>query len=202
MRNKILITMAAAGMVCGTSAFADTIPNADAGSGTISFSGSVIEAPCSIVPQSQNIQVNLGQVSVKSLTAADKYSGAVPFSIDLTGCSFDTPPASGGTGTNYSKVAVDFTGSGLTSPTGGSLTKGEIANTASDNPAGHVAIQLLKSDASTPVDLSKAPTAGDIALDTSSTTSQLKFYARMYTLGEAATSGNVGATITYKLKYF
>lgn len=201
MRNKIFLAMAAAGMMCATSAFAATatIPTADAGQGTITFSGSVIDAPCSIVPESQNIQVNLGQISVKSLAAADKNSDPVPFTINLAQCSFDdtssnTPPA-----TNYSKVAVEFTG--ITAPTGGNLNKGEIANTA-NNPAENVAIQILKSDASTPVDLSVAPTTGDTTLDTSSATNKLNFFARMMTVGGAAKPGNVGATVTYKLKYF
>lgn len=200
MRNKIFLAMAAAGMMCATSAFAATIPTADAGQGTITFSGSVIDAPCSIVPESQNIQVNLGQISVKSLAAADKNSDPVPFTINLAQCSFDDLGNNSTAGTtNYSKVAVEFTG--ITAPTGGNLNKGEIANTA-NNPAENVAIQILKSDASTPVDLSAAPTTGDTTLDTSSATNKLNFFARMMTVGGAAKPGNVGATVTYKLKYF
>lgn len=66
MRNKIILAMAAVGMMGGTSAFAaNTIATTDAGGGTMTFSGSVIDAPCSIVPDSQNIKVDLGQVSMK-----------------------------------------------------------------------------------------------------------------------------------------
>ncbi|EMU8144871.1 fimbrial protein [Salmonella enterica] len=198
MCNKIIIAMAAAGMMCATSAFA-----ADAGGGTITFSGSVIEAPCSIVPDSQNIQVNLGQVSAKSLKTAGATSSAVPVTINLTGCSFDdtsgnTPPA-----TNYSKVAVVFPGAPAPETGDGTLGNGEIKNMATDNPAGKVAIQLLKSDASTPVDLTiNNPSDGDIQLDTASSGNQLKFFARMISVAGTATPGNVGATVTYKLKYF
>ncbi|ECC4968146.1 fimbrial protein [Salmonella enterica subsp. enterica serovar Bonariensis] len=195
MRNKITLAMALAGMMCGTSAFA-----ADAGGGQIIFSGSVIDAPCSIVPESQNIQVNLGQVSAKSLKAAGATSSAVPIIINLTGCSFDTPPSGGGT--NYSKVAVDFPGVPAPETSDGTLDNGEIKNMASNSPATKVAIQLLKSDASTPVKLDTPPANGDINLDTTSGNNQLKFFARMISVAGGATSGSVGATVTYKLKYF
>ncbi|ECK9010474.1 fimbrial protein [Salmonella enterica] len=195
MRNKITLAMALAGMMCGTSAFA-----ADAGGGQIIFSGSVIDAPCSIVPESQNIQVNLGQVSAKSLKTAGATSSAVPIIINLTGCSFDTPPSGGGT--NYSKVAVDFPGVPAPETSDGTLVNGEIKNMASNSPATKVAIQLLKSDASTPVKLDTPPSDGDINLDTTSGNNQLKFFARMISVAGGATSGSVGATVTYKLKYF
>ncbi|EPO0667422.1 fimbrial protein, partial [Salmonella enterica subsp. enterica serovar Newport] len=199
MRNKIILAMATAGMMCCTSAFADAIPTTNAGGGTITFSGSVIDAPCSIVPDSQDIQVNLGQVSLKTLSGADKYSSAVPVTINLSGCSFDasttnTDPV------KYSKVSVTFPDAHV--PSGGDATKGEIANAATD-PAENVVIQLLKSDATTPVDLTKtSPTTGDIQLDTTSATNKLQFYARMMTLTAAAKAGSVGATVTYKLHYF
>ncbi|ECC6922165.1 long polar fimbrial protein LpfA, partial [Salmonella enterica] len=196
MRNKIILAMAAAGMMCASSAFAAAIPTTDAGGGTMTFTGSVIDAPCSIVPDSQNIKVDLGQVSMKSLSTADKYSSSVPVTISLTGCSFEaapgTPPTDGTTG-NYSKVAVTFPG--VMPPPGGDLTKGEIANTA-NSPAANVAIQLLKGDGVNPVDLSKTtPTTGDITLDTSSATNKLNFFARMITVGGAASQGAVSATV-------
>ncbi|HFJ1255942.1 TPA: fimbrial protein [Salmonella enterica] len=198
MRNKIILAMTAAGMMCATSAFAaGAIATTDAGGGTMTFSGSVIDAPCSIVPDSQNIKVDLGQVSMKSLSAADKHSSSVPVTISLTGCSFEAAP---GTTGNYSKVAVTFPG--VMPPPGGDLVKGAIANTA-NSPAANVAIQLLKGDGVNPVDLSKTtPTTGDITLDTSSATNKLNFFARMITVGGAASQGAVSATVTYKLKYF
>lgn len=39
MSNKIILAMVAAGMMCGTSTFANVIPTADAGHVTITFSG-------------------------------------------------------------------------------------------------------------------------------------------------------------------
>lgn len=197
--NKIVLAMATAGMMCCTSAFAEPIAPTNAGGGMITFSGSVIDAPCSIVPESQNIQVNLGQVSLKTLDSANKYSSAVPVTINLTGCSFEAP-TNQNTTVQYSKVSVTFPDAHT--PTGADATKGEIANDASD-AAENVVIQLLKSDASTGVDLTKlSPTTGDIQLDTTSATSKLQFYARMMTIGGAAKAGGVHAQVTYKLHYF
>ncbi|EHY9251165.1 fimbrial protein [Salmonella enterica] len=201
MRNKITLAMAVVGMMSTVPAFAAPIPTTDAGQGTIQFTGSVIDAPCSIVPESQNIQVNLGQVNLKTLDQQGKTSSSVPFSINLTGCSFDAP-ATGSTTVQYSKVAVTFPGTN--SPTGGA-NQGEISNGATTGAATNVAIQLLKGDGTSPVDLSKVnPTADDadnIQLDSTSATSKLQFYARMMATG-TATAGNVGATVTYKLHYF
>ncbi|EAN5734058.1 long polar fimbrial protein LpfA [Salmonella enterica] len=199
MRNKITLAMAIVGMMSTVPAFAAPIATTDAGQGTIQFTGSVIDAPCSIVPSDQNIKVNLGQVSLKTLDAANKYSSAVPVTINLTGCSFEAPTNTSDP-VKYSKVAVTFPDAHA--PAGGDATKGEIANDAPD-AAENVVIQLLKSDASTGVDLTKlSPTTGDIQLDTTSATSKLQFYARMMTLIGAAKAGSVGATVTYKLHYF
>lgn len=191
--------MAVVGMMSTVTAFAESIPTTDAGQGTIQFTGSVIDAPCSIAPESQNIQVNLGQVNLKTLDKKDKTSSTVPFTINLTGCSFEAP-AEQSAAVKYSKVAVAFPGTN--SPAGGA-GNGQIANGATD-AAGNVVIQLLKGDGTSPVNLSKVPAADDtdnIQLDSTSATSKLQFYARMMSTG-IATAGNVGATVTYKLHYF
>lgn len=198
-RKTLLSAATVAAMMSTVPAFAAPIATTDAGQGTIEFTGSVIDAPCSIVPGDQNIKVNLGQVSLKTLDAANKYTSAVPVTINLTGCSFEAP-ATGETTVKYSKVSVTFPDAHT--PAGGDATKGEIANDAPD-AAENVVIQLLQSDASTGVDLTKlTPTTGDIQLDTTSATSKLQFYARMMTLAGAAKAGSVGATVTYKLHYF
>ncbi|EBZ2009467.1 long polar fimbrial protein LpfA [Salmonella enterica subsp. enterica serovar Newport] len=201
MRNKITLAMAVFGMMSTVPAFATPIATTDAGQGTIQFTGSVIDAPCSIVPESQNIQVNLGQVNLKTLSGIDKYSSSVPVTINLTGCSFDAP-ATGETTVKYSKVAVTFPGTN--SPSAEAAKKGEITNGAAD-AAGNVVIQLLQGNGTTPVDVSKVTPAendaGNIQLDSTSATSKLQFYARMMATG-TATAGNVGAKVTYKLHYF
>lgn len=60
----------------------------DAGSGTVTFTGSIISAPCSIAPGEENQEVPLGQVSDVTLTAGGA-SSAQPFSIQLEGCNLE-----------------------------------------------------------------------------------------------------------------
>lgn len=60
----------------------------DAGSGTVTFTGAIIEAPCSIAPGDENQTVALGQVSNVTLQN-DGASSAQPFSIKLEGCSLN-----------------------------------------------------------------------------------------------------------------
>ncbi|ELX5321583.1 fimbrial protein [Salmonella enterica] len=204
MRNKIILAMAAAGMMCATSAFAATTD--DSGGGTINFTGSVINAPCSVSTDSQNINVLLGQVSNSSLNTV-KYSDSKKITISLINCSFPAPASASNGVTDskvapdYSKVAVEF--GGFSKDNSSALALGEIPNTAA-NPAQNVAIQLLKSDGINPVNLSKSPEEGDaISLDKTSTTQDLIFYARMAALSSGTvTTGAVGATVTYKLRYF
>lgn len=191
--------MAAAGMMCASSAFAE-----DSGSGTINFTGSVIDAPCSVSTDSQNINVILGQVSKNRLKSENDSSDPQKITISLLNCSFE--PLANNLGlqetssTNYSKVAVAFTAPGSLAPA--ALKNGEIANTAPSG-ATNVVIQLLKSDGVSPVDLSKTELTQDDAtqLNTASETNDLIFYARMLATG-VATPGAVSANVTYKLKYF
>lgn len=75
---------------------------ADQGHGKVTFTGSIIDSPCSIDPDSVDQTVELGQIS----NAALKDSGqSTPknFDIKLENCSFGTPAAK-------NKVAVTFTG--------------------------------------------------------------------------------------------
>ncbi|WP_336769298.1 fimbrial protein [Pantoea endophytica] len=69
------------------------------GAGTVTIKGSIIDAPCSINPGSQDQTIDLGQVSKKQLAAGDK-STPVPFNIKLENCDF----------TAGKDVSVTFTG--------------------------------------------------------------------------------------------
>ncbi|EDD2339664.1 fimbrial protein [Salmonella enterica] len=197
MRNKITLAMAVVGMMITVPAFADA--SSGQGGGVMEFTGSVIDAPCSIKPESQNIQVKLSDWTTKKLNEADAHSDPVPVTIDLSGCTFEPPTQDK---VKYSKVAVTFPDA--TSPSGGAI-KGEIINSAPINPAQNVVIQLLKADGITPVDLSKTNLQdGDpdnIQLNTNSPVNTLQFFAQILATGQS-TVGNVGATVTYKLHYF
>ncbi|OUF32413.1 hypothetical protein AZZ64_004679 [Enterobacter cloacae] len=93
--NAILATTVAFGML--STAYA-----AGEGQGKVTFTGSIIDAPCSITPESADQTVDLGQISKVALQDGGK-STPRNFSIDLENCSFGTPAAK-------NKVQVTFTG--------------------------------------------------------------------------------------------
>ncbi|EHV3449374.1 fimbrial protein [Salmonella enterica] len=197
MRNKILLTMAAAGMMCSVPAFADDITASNSGGGIVLISGSVINAPCGI--KNQNINVDLGQVPAKKLKSAGATSQPQKIQIDLTDCSFEPvnpPPQTGVNHGMLSKVDVEFTG--ITNAV--DKTKGIIGNEATTDKAQNVEIQLLRPD-QTAYDLSAGP-ALDTATQLSAGDNPLVFWAQMISQKGGAGIGNVSASVTYKLHYY
>lgn len=73
----------AAAVVMGI--FAGAANAADQGSGKVTFHGSIIDAPCSISPDSVDQTVELGQINAKSLENSGR-SQPVNFKIDLVDC--------------------------------------------------------------------------------------------------------------------
>ena len=67
----------------------------------VTFTGSVIDAPCSITPQSIDQTVDLGQISKEALLSGKIYSRN--FSIGTENCSFSSPATK-------NKVQVTFNG--------------------------------------------------------------------------------------------
>lgn len=71
----------------------------DEGHGTVHFNGSIIDAPCSITPESEDQTIPMGQISNLALKDGGR-SEPVKFNIELTQC--DT--------TTLKSVAVTFAG--------------------------------------------------------------------------------------------
>ncbi|HGA7339031.1 TPA: fimbrial protein [Salmonella enterica subsp. enterica serovar Saintpaul] len=197
MFRKTLITTATlAAVMSAASAFAagGVIENKDFGGGTINFKGTVTNAPCSIDPNDENLTVNLGQVSMKQLSADGQGSDPVDIKIHLNSCQFDAhtsdiPNPDYG---QFSKVDVAF--DGYTSP---DKTKGLLHN---DGNAANVDVQLLDAQAKV-IDLSKA-VDGSNAQQLTGSTGVVTLKARMLAVGGAGAPGTVSATVNYKLKYF
>ncbi|QNK09015.1 type 1 fimbrial protein [Enterobacter sp. JUb54] len=78
---------------------------ADEGQGKITFTGSIVDAPCSITAGSADQTIPLGAISNIALAAngGTGVSVAQPFSIELVDCVFSTPAT-------RDKVTVTFTG--------------------------------------------------------------------------------------------
>ncbi|EDV3839152.1 TPA: fimbrial protein [Salmonella enterica subsp. enterica serovar Java] len=197
MFRKTLITTATlAAVMNAASAFAagDVIENKDFGGGTINFKGTVTNAPCSIDPNDENLTVNLGQVSMKQLSADGQGSDPVDIKIHLNSCQFDKTTVNPQTPDygQFSKVDVAF--DGYTSP---DKTKGLLQN---DGNAANVDVQLLDALAA-PVDLTKV-VDGTKAQQLTGSTGVVTFKARMLAVGGPGGTGTVAATVNYKLKYF
>lgn len=77
---------------------------ANQGHGTVTFTGSIIDAPCSITPETVDQTVDLGQVSNVALKDGGK-STPRQFSIDLENCELNSSEQ----GKNNT-VSVTFTG--------------------------------------------------------------------------------------------
>ncbi|EGX7301265.1 fimbrial protein [Salmonella enterica] len=117
MRNKLLLAMAVTGMMYGVSAYAvdDPTPPAKFGSGTVTFRGTITNAPCDIATGDDDLHVDFGQVSYRSLKTHDAADDAHAknFTIHLQNCEFDkgSAPQSGGTAPDLmSKVQIAFSG--------------------------------------------------------------------------------------------
>jgi type 1 fimbria pilin len=95
---KLNKTLLAAAVVFGMSSLA----HADQGHGKVTFTGAIIDAPCSISPESADQTVDLGQISNVALKDGGK-STPRNFSIDLENCVFSGKDAK-------NKVSATFTG--------------------------------------------------------------------------------------------
>ncbi|AXD87961.1 fimbrial protein StdA [Salmonella enterica subsp. enterica] len=193
MRNKIILAMAAAGMMYGASVFAaDTTPTAGPfGSGKILFTGTITNSPCDIAPGDDAITVPFGQISYRKLNTADATTDSKPFTIHLQNCAFDPNETTiAGSAGKMSKVTVSFSG---TADTSGKAY-------VSTGKAQHVGVQLLKSDNTTIIE-PNTPMPDTDAQQLQAGNNELNFFARLIALTDAATPGDVNASVTYTLKY-
>ncbi|HIB1552383.1 TPA: fimbrial protein [Salmonella enterica subsp. enterica serovar Muenchen] len=190
-KKTSLAVLATAAMMCGASAFAAPPTTGPFGSGTIHFTGTITNSPCTVAPGDDALVVPFGQISYRDLSAANDTTASQPIVIRLTQCAFDpdtsaTNPSPVGL---MSKVKVSFSG------TATSDNKGYISTGTAQN----VAVQLLKSDNSSIIDANSTMPDGD-AQQLQNGDNQLRFFARLLATG-TATPGSVDATVTYTLTY-
>ena len=160
---------------------------ADEGNGRIHFTGTVINAPCSIAPNSTDISVDLGQVANKVLETGNKYSQNVQYSIDLQDCDLTEQTAGSVTYPAMSKVSVTF--GGVSDATAPAL----LANTGS---AGGAGIRLIDTNGAL---LKVGDTGADVNLVTGP--NQIVFAARVEATGAPVTTGTIVSQATYALNY-
>ncbi|EAN4944545.1 fimbrial protein [Salmonella enterica] len=192
MRNKIILAMAAAGMMYGASVYAvDPPATGPFGSGKIIFTGTITNSPCDIAPGDDAITVPFGQISYRKLSAENATTDSKPFTIHLQNCAFDPNDTTvAGSAGKMSKVTVSFSGTG-------DITHKAYISTGS---AEHVGVQLLKSDNTTIIE-PNTPMPDADAQQLQAGNNELKFFARLIALTDAVTPGDVDASVTYTLKY-
>lgn len=173
MKKVILATLISGAM--STSALA-----VDAGSGTVTFTGSIIEAPCSIAPGEENQEVALGQVSNVTLTAGGS-SSAQPFTIQLEGCNL----------ADNNQVTVTFNGTAA----GATGTPGADYLQITGDASG-AAVKIMNASGST-IAVNSGNTQNYVAGD-----NLLKFQAALQGLeGTAVVPGNFQAVTNFTLAY-
>ncbi|KFB99178.1 YgiL family fimbrial-like protein [Trabulsiella guamensis ATCC 49490] len=160
----------------------------------MTFSGWVIESPCSIQPGDEDLQVDLGEVATSVLNS-EKMSLATDFTIHLQDCILSKEVDGQTVTTN--KVDVTFSSANVNA-TDSSLMK----NSAEDNEGGatNVGVRILD-DGNEKITLGEA-----VAINFPNLNSyqELNFKARMEKTPDAtgdATPGNVNAIANYILNY-
>ncbi|WP_448868846.1 fimbrial protein [Enterobacter ludwigii] len=148
---------------------------ADQGSGMVTFTGSVIDAPCSIAAGDEDQTISLGQVS-SSAVANGGTSTPVPFYIHLENCSVDTANT------------VTTTFSGMDSSVTGAVLG--VTGNATD-----VGIVMTDGDSNT-ITLGEA-TAGQTIVSGDNTLS----YSAYIIGGAAPTEGDFTAVTNWTLAY-
>ena len=156
--------------------------------GTVTINGKVTDETCTINGGASSFAVQLPTVSKSSLNAANAFSGAMPFSIALTGCANVTS----------GNVSVYFE----PDPTKINMATGRLFNTGTAGT--NVEVELLNSGMGI-MDLSKSSgNQNSTAVNLSGTSATLTYYARYKSLAALTTANGVGtvaASVTYTVIY-
>lgn len=194
--NKLILASAIS-CIAGSAWAVDAPPvGSDLGHGTLHITGSVINAPCSIAPGDESIDVPLGQVANKVLESGAGYSLTQPITIHLQNCDLAEQTVPDGNGNNtvypaYSKVVVKFAGSS-------DATNAELY--ANSGSAKGVGIRLIDTMAGS-VPLNANTSSADIGLTPGDNV--LQFGARLERIADATavSTGTVSADVTYAMEY-
>ncbi|SUY92924.1 Type-1A pilin [Buttiauxella agrestis] len=170
----VLVAMSGSAMAAGT---------ASVQGGNVHFTGTVIDAACSVAmgDAGSNVEVDMGQVRSAKFTAVDMVANQkVPFTITLADC--DT--------TVSANAQVTFNGNGVAGKTS------VLANGAGPGSAAGVGIQIYDNTGAT---LNLGVASAKTALINGNNT--LHFSADYISTAAAVVSGSVDATATFTMTY-
>ncbi|MDB5724126.1 MAG: fimbrial family protein [Novosphingobium sp.] len=162
-----------------------SIGSANASDGTISFSGSVNNATCTVQVNNSaaSATVTLPTVSRSVLASNGQVAGATRFTLNLSGCT------TGNTVSAYFEA-----GSTVDTVTGNLINGGTASN---------VQVQLL-TGAGAPISVgssSQATTTGIAMTASPAVTAGILHYAAQYYATGIGTAGSVTTSVTYSLTY-
>lgn len=105
-----MVKTALAGLVVSALLSSGAMAADNQGSGTVTFTGDIVDAPCSIAPESANQTVDMGVIS--NAAVRNGTTQVKNFDIRLEGCDLQKYNADGttATGGTWSGVKVTFTG--------------------------------------------------------------------------------------------
>lgn len=157
---------------------------------TVQFKGEVSTQTCSvnINGNESNPVVLLPTVAASTLATAGTATGATTFTVNVTGCTLDDE--------NSTAIKTVFAGNNVTS-------NGNLGNTTGTGAATNVSIQLLDSDATTPLSFSSGSvaTTSPMTLASGATSTSQTLTARYYAEATGVTAGSVTATAQYAITY-
>ncbi|MGE6981549.1 fimbrial protein BcfF [Kluyvera intermedia] len=154
---------------------------ASAHDGRVYVSGTITDNTCTLSPNSENLDVEMGSVSNRQFTHAGDGANWQPFSIDLQNC-----------GSTASGVTVSFSG------TANSHNPNLLALTPGDGDATGVAIGFYDKDkAAIPL----GDESASQAISSGQASVHLQFYARYIADGGVVGPGIANASATFVLAY-
>lgn len=152
--------------------------------GTVHFTGEVVNAACSVSPDSADQTVKLGQVRAASLSSAGAVANQKQFSIDLADC--DT--------TVSSTASVSF--NGPATPAGDALAVSSI--TTAGVAATNVGIQILDNMGTV---VKPNSNVGTTAFTLHDGTNSIPLTAQFVSTDGGATAGAADADATFNIEY-
>lgn len=199
IRKTLIAAATVAAVMSSASVFAAVDSSSPAsstgkfGGGTITFTGSVTEAPCSIPAGEANQNIDLGVVSNKLLVSSKPGSDPVAVKINLKNCDLGGTPA-------YTKASLKFLDDGNLSTSG--KNKGLLNTTGSTN----VSVQLLDRTGTHPIDFTSddpMKSGTEVSLSTG-VDSTIVFMAHL--IGSSGSTplpsaGAIKAQVSYQLDY-
>ncbi|EFR9850095.1 fimbrial protein StdA [Salmonella enterica] len=192
MRNKILLAMSVAGMMCSATAFADAATATATASGKITAIGTITNAPCDIKPGDEDLIVNFNQVSNKKLKAQNTAdaTNVRHVSIHLANCSFEA--GQGNQPDLLSKVTMTFSGNQSTD-------NKYFTNSTASGMAQNVGLLLRKTNGD---DIPPSTGIADLQL-TAGDNNTINFDALLVNTGteNSVTTGEINIPVTYTLTY-